>query len=91
MSKRRRERTLEDYLGAVRRMMRAAAVRVANADEWELAELIALQSDLDTAIAQAVAGQRELGGKSWAAIADGAGVKRQTAHERWGKVKYELS
>lgn len=88
MTRARRERSIEDYLGAVRRMMRAAAVRVAHADEFELAELIALQFDLDAAIAQAVAGQRELGGKSWAAIADGAGVKRQTAHERWGKVKY---
>ncbi|MBX3094297.1 MAG: hypothetical protein KF680_07165 [Cryobacterium sp.] len=90
MTRRPRERSIEDYLGAVRRMLRAAARRVAGADEWELAELIALQSDLDDAIAQAVAGQRELGGKSWSAIADGAGVKRQTAHERWSGVTYEL-
>lgn len=90
MTKTRRERSIEDYLGAVRRMLRAAAVRVANADEWELAELLALQAELDYAIAQAVAGQRELGGKSWSAIAEGAGVTRQAAHMRWSGVTYEM-
>lgn len=47
-----------DYLGMVRRVLRAAARRVGEADEFELAELAALRGDLDEAIAQAVAGQR---------------------------------
>lgn len=85
-----RERSTEDYLAAVRRMLRAAARRVANGDEFELAELLSLQSDLEWAVGQAVAGQRAIGGKSWAAVADGASVTKQTAHERWNKVEYEL-
>ena len=43
----RREKSTEDYLGAVRRMLRAAAIRVANGDEFELGEMLSLQSDLD--------------------------------------------
>lgn len=85
-----RERSTEDYLAAVRRMLRAAARRVANGDEFELAELLTLQNDLEWAVGQAVAGQRAIGDKSWAAIADGASVTKQTAHERWSKVEYEL-
>lgn len=85
----RRLRSTEEYLGAVRRMLRAAALRVANEGEWELAELLALQNDLDWAIGQAVAGQR-IKGASWSRIAMGTGCRRQSAQERWGRVVYEL-
>jgi len=86
----KQERSTEDYLGAVRRMLKAAARRVARGDEFELGELLSLQSDLDWAIGQAVAGQRELGAKTWAMIADGASITKQTAHGRWADVAYEL-
>lgn len=86
-----RERSTEDYLGAVRRMLRAAAKRVAEGDEFELAELLSLQSDLEWAVGQAVAGQRINGAKSWAMIGDGAGTTRQAAQMRWGGIVYELA
>jgi hypothetical protein len=72
-----------EFIGAVRRMLRAASVRVANADEHELAALIALQADLDAAIATAVQGQRAYG-RSWAYIATATGKTRQAAFQRWG-------
>lgn len=73
-----------DYLGAARRFIRAAGRRVGECDEAELAALLALQADLDAAIAEAVNGQRTYG-KSWAAIARGTGTSREAAWQRWGK------
>lgn len=73
-----------DYLAMLRRMLRAAGKRVGDADEHELAELLALRDDLEEAIAVAVDGQRQTG-RSWADIARAAGVSRQSAHERWGQ------
>lgn len=72
------------YLGMLRRMIAAGGRRVADADEVELAQLISLQSDLDEAIATAIAGQRQRG-RSWATIAVALGTTRQSAHERWAK------
>lgn len=74
-----------EYLGMVRRVLRAAARRVGEADEFELAELAALRTDLDQAIAQAVAGQRS-GGRSWAGIGDALGITRQAAQQRYGSI-----
>ncbi len=71
-----------DYLSMLRRMLAAAGRRVADADEPELASLLALRADLDQAIQVAVDGQRSTG-RSWAAIGLAAGMTRQAAHERW--------
>lgn len=73
-----------DYLGAARRFIRAAGRRVGECDEPELAALLALRSDLDAAIAEAVAGQKR-NGKSWAGIALATGTTREAAYQRWGK------
>jgi len=67
-------------------MLRAAAMRVADGDEPELAELLALQADLDQAVAQAVAGQRAAG-KTWEMIAWATGRTRQAAYQRWGTIR----
>ena len=82
--RRRVERSTQDFLGMVIRMVRAAGRRVGEGDEYELAEFIALQSELDQALADAVAGQRA-NGKSWAAIATATGTTRQGAQQRWGR------
>lgn len=84
------ERSTEEFLAAVRRMMRAAARRVAQGDEYELAEFVALRAEYEYCVGQAVAGQRLFRGKSWAQIAEGAGNKRSAAQERWGDVEFEL-
>jgi hypothetical protein len=80
----RRRRYVEtlDYLAAVRRMMRAAGRRVADADEAELAELLAIRAEVDEAIDRAVAGWRAQG-RSWAIIGAAAGMSKQAAFKRW--------
>lgn len=71
-----------EFIGAVRRFLRAAGERVAESDEPELRALLALQVDLDEAIAAAVQGQRSVG-RSWAYIATATGKTRQAAFSRW--------
>lgn len=73
-----------EYLQAARRFIRAAGKRCADADDFELAELLTLQDELDAAVAVAVAGLRERG-QSWAYIAGATGTSRQAAYQRWGK------
>lgn len=80
----KQERETGAFLGAARRFILAAGKRVGEGDEPELAQLLALQGVLDSAIAEAVAGQRSHG-KSWASIALGAGTTREAAYQRWGK------
>jgi hypothetical protein len=72
-----------DYVALVRRLVRRAGQRVADSDEHELRALMALQETLDEALQVAVDGQRSIG-RSWAYIGDAAGMKRQSAFERWG-------
>jgi hypothetical protein len=84
--RRRRERDTLEYLGAARRFIRAAGERVAEADEFELAELVALRDDLEEAIRTAIRGQRGYG-RSWAHIGSALGIKRQSAQERYGKTE----
>ena len=81
-----RERDTAEFLAMVRRMIRAGGKRVGEGDEIELADLLALENDLQEAIVTAVHGQRELG-KSWSDIAAGAGITKQSAHGRWGDRK----
>lgn len=73
-----------EYMAMLRRMIRAAARRVAEGDEPELEEFAALTEVLDQAIADAVAGQREKG-RSWSGIAVALGVTRQGAQQRFDK------
>lgn len=71
------------YLGMLRRMIRAAARRVAVADEIELAAMLELRAELDAAIAEAVKGQHEIVGRSWSEIGAAAGMSKQAAAKRW--------
>ncbi len=73
-----------EFLRMVRRMLRAAGRRVAIADEPELAELVQLRGELEQAIVDAIAGQRD-GGRSWADIGGALGITRQSAQERYGQ------
>lgn len=72
------------YVDFVKRIIRRAGKRVASGDEWELGELISLREEVEDAVTTAVAGLRERG-ESWQYIADGLGVTRQSAYERYGK------
>jgi hypothetical protein len=71
------------WLAFARRIIRRAGERVADADEFELAELVSLRDDLEAAIAVAVAGQQQR--TSWQRIGDALGITRQAAQQRYGK------
>lgn len=82
----KQEKETGEYLSAAARFIRGAGKRVADADEPELAKLLALQQVLDEAIQEAVDGQRSIG-RSWAHIAAATGHSRQAAFKRWGRAK----
>jgi hypothetical protein len=83
-SKRRHRPAVEnhDYAAFSRRVIRAAARRVAAGDVEELAHLLSLERELHRAIQTAVNGLRAQG-YSWADIALRIGITRQAAHQRW--------
>ncbi len=67
------------------RILRAAACRVADGDIEGLSPLVALRSELDGAIADAVAGLRSAPWSySWSEIARVLGTTRQAAQQRYG-------
>lgn len=77
------------FLSFLRRVLRAASKRIADADPEDLAEMLALQVELDDAITRAVVGLRAAG-RSWGEIAAAIGTTRQAAQQRWG-VKVTLT
>lgn len=84
MTRRKRvERETTEYLAMVSRLIRRAGQRVADADEFELYELVALRAVLEDAIRVGVRGQRVR--RSWAHIGAALGISRQSAQERYGE------
>jgi hypothetical protein len=74
-----------EYAAFARRILRACARRVAEGDVEGLACLVALRTELETAIASAVAGLRsEQWSYSWAQVAAVLGSTRQAAQQRYG-------
>lgn len=74
-----------EFIAFSRRIMRALATRLGDADPEDLAEMLELSRTLDAAIGAAVRGQRAAG-FSWAEIAAPLGISRQAAQQRWGKL-----
>lgn len=79
----KREREIPEVAAAVRRMVRALGQRVGDADPIDLLELERVRQQAEVALAEAVKAQRRAG-FSWQAIADGLGVTRQSAWQRFG-------
>lgn len=77
-----RPRETPDYAAMVRRIIAAHGRRCAASDPIDLRELDDLHTAVDAALAVAVRGLRGLG-FSWAEIAAGLGVSRQSAWERF--------
>ncbi|MGW3793179.1 hypothetical protein ACWD8I_18730 [Micromonospora arida] len=79
----RREVVENDQFAAfTRRIIRAHGRRVATGDVEALRDLVALSTDLDRAIGDAVIGLRAFG-YSWAEIGSCLGISRQAAQQRW--------
>ena len=75
-----------EFAAMVRRMIRAHGRRVAEADEVDLADLVAMREVLEQAIAGGVAGMRRRN-CSWGFIARGLGTTRQAAQMRYGSAR----
>jgi|GEM_PF-2149562 len=73
-----------EWLGMLARMIRAAGKRVADADEHELARLVGMRDELETAIKVAIDGQRRIG-RSWDHVGRALGISRQGAFKRYGQ------
>ena len=86
----KRDRELPDTRRPCARITRRTMAQYSGqADPEDLAELLTLRLELDTAIATAVQGQRR-NGFSWADIGRGLGVTRQAAQMTWGPVVEQL-
>lgn len=79
-----RYRSNAEIAAMIRRMLRAMARRAASADPDDLAMLLAMRAELDSAIADAVAGLRAAG-FTWESISEATGTTRQAACQRWGR------
>lgn len=73
-----------EYASFCRRIIRAYARRVADADEVDLRDMIAVRDEMDAAIQAAVDGMRARG-ESWTYIGSGLGITRQAAQMRFGR------
>lgn len=81
----RRDVETPDYIGFVRRAIRAAGRRVAMGDPVELAELVEAQREMERVVRDAVRAMREHHGYSWAEIAAELNLTRQGAYQRYGR------
>lgn len=79
-----------EYAAMLRRMIRAYVKRVGDGDEADLADMLEVSDELDSALGAAVSGLRAQG-HSWAYIAQGAGITRQSAWERWSANRPSVS
>jgi hypothetical protein len=87
LTPKRLDRVVEnpEFAAFAARILRAAARRVADGDVEGLAALVALRSELDAAISEAVQGLRSpKWSYSWADIARVLGTTRQAAQQRYG-------
>lgn len=73
----------QEYLGFVRRIIRAAGRKVSVADPEDLAKLIAIRDELEVAIRAAVDGLRA-DGFTWKTIGEATGTTGQAANMKWG-------
>lgn len=70
------------YLQMVERVIRGAARRVGDADEFDLAHFVSIRSLIEEQIRVAVELQRR-DGKSWSDIGSALGVSKQAAMKRF--------
>ena len=73
----------KEYVDFVRRVIRAAGRRVSMTDPEDLAKLIAIRGELDSAIQAAVDGLRA-DGFTWKSIGEATGTTGQAANMKWG-------
>jgi hypothetical protein len=88
MAGRKRYHDTAEYVDSVGRMIRAAGRRVGGSDPPDLARLINLREELETAVTVAVIGQRAQG-ITWAWIGQATGTTKQAAILKWADAARE--
>lgn len=78
-----------EYGKFARRILRGYGRRIEDADPEDLADLLALQREVDELIQATVTTGRERWGWTWENIARAAGTTRSAAFQRWGRPKVE--
>lgn len=73
-----------EFLKMLKRMIRAGARRVGDADEVELQEFLEVRRFFDEQFARAVKAQVE-NGHSWQDVGDALGISKQAAFKRFSK------
>ena len=73
-----------EYFEMLKRMIRAGARRVAEADEIELEMFNEVKMFFDECFSWSIT-QQVKNGKSWTDIGDSLGITRQAAHKKYGK------
>jgi hypothetical protein len=73
----------DEYAAFARRVLRAYSRRIAQGDIDALEDMRDLAAEINTTMAEAVAGLRERG-YSWAEIGLRLHITRQAAQQRWG-------
>ena len=86
LTRKRAKKVVEnaEYGAFARRILRGYARRVADGDIEALSSMVLFMSDVDSAVAEAVAGLRRFG-YSWGEIASRLGVSRQAVQMRYGQ------
>ena len=73
-----------EMLNSIERMLKAAARRVGDADEFDLEHLVKIRDLAEKAVVDAVRLQKE-SGKTWEEISLGLGTTRQGAFQKYSK------
>jgi hypothetical protein len=81
----KRYRETPEFAAFVRRIVRAYGVRVADKDIEALADLVAVQREVDAAVRVAVTGLQGSGDYSWGDIGRVLGITRQAAQQKYGR------
>lgn len=84
MTRRKRDKSPAEFIGAVRALIASSGRRVAESDPPDLAQLVQLQAAVQDAIRTAVAGQRHQG-ITWDWIAKETGTSIPAAIQKWEK------
>jgi hypothetical protein len=80
-----RYRETPEFAAFVRRIVRAYGRRVSDMDIEALADMVAVQRELDAAVRAAVLELQGSGTYSWGDIGRVLGITRQAAQQKYGK------
>ncbi|HUE26305.1 MAG TPA: hypothetical protein VMP89_05990 [Solirubrobacteraceae bacterium] len=79
----RKSRENDEYAAMMNRLLRAWGKRLADADDWDMAEFASFALEVDLELVSIVAAWRAAG-RSWTDVGRALGITRQAAQQRFG-------